>query len=79
MHLWEGAVKEEKFLHTRKPLHWCKWGLGGGKLLSHGGECSNRVQRAKQRDSCIEDQCQPALTSQRGFSAQQLGWVGAGN
>ena len=20
-HLWEGAVKEEKFPHTRKPLH----------------------------------------------------------
>ena len=22
LHLWEGAVMEEKFPHTRKPLHW---------------------------------------------------------
>ena len=22
LHLWEGAVKEEKFPHTGKPLHW---------------------------------------------------------
>ena len=27
------------------------------------------MQRAKQRDSCTEDQCQPALTSLRGLSA----------
>ena len=77
MHLWEGAVKEEKFLHTRKPLHWCKWGLGGGKLLSHGGECSNRVQRAKWRDSRTEDQCRPALTSLRDLSVHLPGRVGA--
>ena len=30
LHLWEGAVKEEKFLHTRKPLHWWRWGVGRG-------------------------------------------------
>ena len=22
LHLWEGAVKEENFPHTREPLHW---------------------------------------------------------
>ena len=33
MHLWEGAVKEEKFPHTRKPHHWQIWGVGGGEAL----------------------------------------------
>ena len=31
LHLGEGTVKEEKFPHTRKPLHWWKLGVGGGK------------------------------------------------
>ena len=38
-------MKEEKFPHTRKPLHWGRRGGGGGvggKLRSHGGEHSNR-------------------------------------
>ena len=26
---WEGAVKEEKVPHTRKPLHWWKREVGG--------------------------------------------------
>ena len=26
LHLWEGAVKEEKFPHTRKPLQWWRQG-----------------------------------------------------
>ena len=25
-------MKKEKFPHTRKPLHWWRWGLGGGKV-----------------------------------------------
>ena len=29
LHLWEGAVKEEKFPHTRKPPHWWGPGMGG--------------------------------------------------
>ena len=29
LHLWDGAVKEEKFLQTRKPLHWWSSGVGG--------------------------------------------------
>ena len=28
LHLWKGAVKEEMFPHTRKPLHWQKQGVG---------------------------------------------------
>ena len=42
-------MKEEKFPHTRKPLHWRGWGTGGGggKLQSHGGEHSNRDAEGK--------------------------------
>ena len=35
-------MKEEIFPHTRKPLHWWRLGVTGGKLWSHGGEHSNR-------------------------------------
>ena len=41
-------MKEEKFPHTRKPLHWQRQGAGrGGKLLSHRGEHSNKVAEGK--------------------------------
>ena len=36
------------------------------------------VRRAKRRDSRTEDQCQPALTSPRGSSAQPPGQAGLG-
>ena len=44
-------MKEEKFPHTRKPLHWWKWAVGGGvggKLWSHRGERSNRGADGKE-------------------------------
>ena len=41
-------MKEEKLPHSRKPLHWQRWGDGGGgKLRSHGGENSNRGVEGK--------------------------------
>ena len=40
-------MKEEKFPHTKKPLHWWRWGVAGGKLQSHGVECSNRGAEGK--------------------------------
>ena len=41
-------MKEAKFPHTRKPLHWWRRGGGqGGKLQSHGGERSNRGAEGK--------------------------------
>ena len=40
-------MKEEKFPHTTKPLHWQRRGEGGGKLRSHGGEHSNRGAEGK--------------------------------
>ena len=57
-------MKEEKFPHTRKPLHW--WGreVGGGKLWSHRGERSNRgaegkVERFLHRGSVLTSTHQP--------------------
>ena len=40
-------MKEEKFPHTRKSLHWWIWGWAGGKLQSHRGEHSNRGVEGK--------------------------------
>ena len=41
-------MKEEKFPHTRKPLHWCRpVGWAGGKNRSHRGERSNRGAEGK--------------------------------
>ena len=42
LHLWEGAVKEEKFPHTRKPLHWCR---GGGICKGEALEARRRAQQ----------------------------------
>ena len=38
---WEGAVKEERFLHTRKPFHLWRWGVGVGEA----SEPQRRVQQ----------------------------------
>ena len=41
-------MKEEMFPHTRKALHWRRWGGGvWGKLWSHGGERSKRGAESK--------------------------------
>ena len=40
-------MKEEKFPCTRKPLHWWRQGVVGGKLRSHGRERSNRGAEGK--------------------------------
>ena len=40
-------MKEEKFPHTRKHFHWQRGGVEGGKLWSHGVECSNRGAEGK--------------------------------
>ena len=59
-------MKEEKFPHTRKPLHCRRWGVGwvGGKLRSHGGEHRNRgaegkVERFLRRGSVLTSTHQP--------------------
>ena len=47
LHLWEGAVKEEKFPHARKPLPGRDGEWVGKKFQSHGGERSNRGAEGK--------------------------------
>ena len=54
---------------------------GGGRGGSFGAteeSTATGVRRAKLRDSCIEDQCRPALTSPRGLSAHPPGREGLG-
>ena len=70
-------MKEEKFPHTRKPLHWQRRGSGWGGSLEESAATGE--QRAKRRDSHTEDRCRPALTSLRGLSAHLPGHVGAGS
>ena len=40
-------MKEKKFPHARKPLHWQRRGVEGCKLQRHGGERSNRGAEGK--------------------------------
>ena len=48
-------MKEEKFPHTRTPLHWWRWGVGrGGSFGATEESAATGVQRAKQRDSHTE-------------------------
>ena len=73
-------MKEEEFPRTRKPLHWRRWGDEQGWSFGAMEEISvTRMQKAKWRDSCIEDQCRPTLTSLRGLPAHPLGQAGAGS
>ena len=76
----EGAVKEERFPHTRKPLHEQRLRVAeGGSFRAMEKSTATGVRRAKWRDSRTEDQCRPALTSPRGLSAHLPGWAGAGS
>ena len=57
-------MKEEEFPHSRKPLHWRRRGVVGGKLRSHRGEHSNRgaegkVERVPHRGSVPTSTHQP--------------------
>ena len=78
LHQWEGAVKEERFPHTRKPLRGrrlrvAEWGSFGATEE----RAATGVQRAKWTDSRTEDRCRPAFTSPRGLSAHPPGRAGA--
>ncbi len=79
MHRWEGAVKEERFPHTRKPI--CGWRLRvveGESFRAAEESAATGVRKLKRRDSRTEDRCQPALTCPIGLSAPQPGRVGLG-
>ena len=68
-------MKEERFPHTRKPLHRRRLRVAeGGSFGATEESAATGVQRAKRRDSHTEAQCQPALTSPRGLSAHLQGW-----
>ena len=72
-------MKEERFPHTRKPLHGRR--LPGAEGESFGAaeeSAATGVRRAKRRDSRTEARCRPALTSPRGLSAHPPGRAGLG-
>ena len=59
-------MKEEKFPHTRKLLHWRRQWVAGGKLWSHGGERRNRgaegkVERFPHRGLMLTSTHQPEM------------------
>ena len=69
-------MKEEKFPHTRKPLHWLRWGwVGGGSFRATEENAATGVQRAKWRDSRTKDRCRPGLTNLRRLPAHLPGRV----
>ena len=49
LHLGEGAVKEEKFLHIRKTPHGQELGGQGGKLQNLRGEQSRFLEGKTER------------------------------
>ena len=72
-------MKEERFPHRRKPLRERRLRAAeGGSFGAAEDSAATGVQRAKQRDSCTEDRCRPALTSLRGLSAHPPGRAGLG-
>ena len=76
----EGAVKEERFPYTRKPLRGQRLPVAeGGSFGAMEESTATGVQRAKRRDSHTEDWCRPALTSPRGLSAHPPGRAEAGS
>ena len=49
-------MKEEKFPHTRKPLHWQRQGVGMREASAPRRRAATGMRRAKRRDSRTEDQ-----------------------
>ena len=79
LHQWEGAVKEERFPHTRKPLRRRRWRVAeGGSFRATEESAATGVRRAKRRDSRTEARRRAALSSPRGLSAHPPGRAGLG-
>ena len=58
MHQWEGAVKEERFPHNRKPLRGRRLRVAeGGSFGATEESAATGVRKVKRRDSRTEDQC----------------------
>ena len=47
LHLWEGALKEEKFPHTKQPLHCQKQGVGWGEASDPQGRTQQKGCRGQ--------------------------------
>ena len=76
---WEGAVKEERFPRTRKPLCGRRLRVAeGGSFGATEESAAIGVQKAKRRDSRTEARRRAALTSPRGLSAHPPGRAGLG-
>lgn len=75
MNLWDGAVKEQNFPHSRKSSH--VWGCRE-ELQSLRGVYSNRCAEDKAESVHTEGRHQMAVPSPRLLSVLPLGWVGAG-
>ena len=73
-------MKEERFPHTRKPLHGRRlWVAEGGSFGAMEESAATGVRRAKRRDSHTEARHRPALTSLRSLFAHRPGQAGAGS
>ena len=73
-------MKEERFPHTRMPLHGLRLRVAeGGSFGAMEESAAPGVQRAKRRDFRTEDQGRAVLTSPRGLSAHPSGQAGAGS
>ena len=59
-------MKEERFPHTRKPLHGRRLRVAGGSFGAAEESAATGVWGAKRGDSRTEDRGRPALTSPRG-------------
>ena len=72
-------MKEERFPRNRKPLRGQRlWVAEGGSFRAMEETAATGVQRAKWRDSHMEDRRRAALTSPRGSSAHPPGRAGLG-
>ena len=72
-------MKEERFPHTRKPLHGRRQGVAeGGSFGATEESAATGARRAKRRDYRTEDWRRAALTSPRGLSAPPPGRAGLG-
>ena len=64
LYLWDRAVKEEKFPHTRKALHWQGRGVGGREALEPQRRTQQHGCRGQSREICTQriraDQHSPA-------------------
>ena len=73
-------MKEERFPHTRKPIHgWKLWVAERESFGAMEESAATGVWRAKRRDFRTGDWCLAALTSPRGLSANLPGQAGAGS